>query len=167
MNDTQIKFPIKLKRSILSQIPLMLLFLVLASIGIYLTIEYPQSVQYFEYSLNNTNHIRIAIPLFALLPLMVAVKIAHNLLDSSYTIDKEYVRAIHGICSLKKHDIRLEYSDLRGIEIERNIFARIVNVGDLKIWSLMPTEVELLIAGIRNPSKYRDIILSKKKEWNA
>lgn len=48
------------------------------------------------------------------------------------------------------------------LRFNRSLYGRIFNVGDVKIWSLMPTEVELLLAGVNNPSHYRDIIIERK-----
>lgn len=150
-------------KSIWSQGPQGLLFLLFMALAVYLTVEYPESIQYHRFKISEGFSINVRIPLFALAPILVLVFIVHSLCDARYIINRDYVRAIHGLWSFRKRDVRLEYQDLRGVEIERSLYGRIVNVGDLKIWSLMPTEVELMLSGVRDPSYYRDIIMSRKK----
>lgn len=151
------------RKSIWSQGPSILLFIILSAAALYLTIKFPASIQYSVIKFSDTIILSIPLPGFALVPILLGVKILHSLFDARYEINLEYVRSIHGLISLRKRDVRLEYADLRGVEIDRGLYGRVVNTGDLKIWSLMPSEVELLLAGVRNPSFYRDLIMERKK----
>ena len=65
---------------------------------------------------------------------------------------------------MRKQDMRIAFQDVRGVEVDRSLYQRIVNVGDMHIGSAMQAGVEVQFLGVRNPSRYRDIILSRRKE---
>ena len=91
----------------------------------------------------------------------------HRLYDSKYLIGKDYIRALHGLLSFRKQDIRLEYMDIRGIEINRGLYGRVVNTGIITIGTAMMEKEEMNITDIYNPSFYRDIILKRKDVVNS
>ncbi|MCB0310570.1 MAG: hypothetical protein KDD42_05015 [Bdellovibrionales bacterium] len=163
-NHPSLKYPVIFRRSIWSEGPLCLLLGIFIVLSALFSLRFPVTIELIPLDALGLKQIALPIPLLGFIPLLLAIVLAHRLFDAVYIIDREYVRSLHGFLSLRKHDVRLEYQDLRGVEIDRGIYGRIVNTGDLKIWSLMPSEVELLLSGVRDPSSYRDLIISNKKE---
>lgn len=153
---------ITLRRSPLAELPRISLLLVLIVAGTLLSVIYPVTIQTVVIPLGSYEF-AIVLPLIGLPLLLLAAYIIHRLWDTKYVIGADYVRSIKGLLSLSKEDMRIEYSTVRGIEIVRPLWQRILNVGTLKIGSAMRVEVEVLIEGIFNPSRYRDIILSRMK----
>lgn len=146
-------------RSHLSEGPMLFLFLVLTICAWKLTMSYPNSVRYEELF-----GIILPIPFFALVPTILFFVILHRLKDNRYEIWDDHVRAIKGLLSLQKDDTRIEYLNIRGIEIKRGLYGRIFNIGDLIIVSAAAPGVEVVIDQIKDPSKYRDIILKKMRD---
>lgn len=147
-------------RSILSEIPMICVFCCLSLIAWRLTLDYPGSVR-FE---NIFDLFVVPVPLFALPPFVLLAFILHRVGDNRYEIWEDHVRAVTGILSLEKDDTRIEYVNIRGIEIKRNFYGRIFNIGDVIIVSSAISGVEVVIDNVRDPSKYRDIILKEMHE---
>ena len=148
------------RKSYLGELPAIVLFWCLLALSIYLTAYLPWSVQHIPLSEWFTLHL----PLFAIFPLVVLIHILHRVYNSRYTIGDDYVRCIHGLLSLMKQDVRIEYRDILGIEIDRNLIDRMVNVGNLRIGTAMLGTQEINFIGVRNPSRYRDIVLKRVRE---
>lgn len=146
-------------RSVLSEGPMILLFLILAWAAWYLTLIFPSTLR-FERLFDS---LVLPIPLFALAPVVVFFFVLHRLGDNRYEIWNDHVRAISGLLSFKKDDTRIEYENIRGIEISRNLYGRIFNIGDLIIVSSAISGVEVVIDNVRDPSRYRDMILGAVK----
>jgi uncharacterized membrane protein YdbT with pleckstrin-like domain len=148
---------IKFGKSFLAEIPLIVLSIILTVAAIYLTLSVPWSIQYlllWDMSL-------LPIPLFALFPLLSIILVFQRVYNYSYLLADEYLRSLHGLLSLRKRDMRIEYRDILGIDIERNIIERMFNVGDIKIGTAMLGEAEIVFVGVKDPSKYRDIVVDR------
>ncbi|MCB0319227.1 MAG: PH domain-containing protein, partial [Bdellovibrionales bacterium] len=50
------------------------------------------------------------------------------------------------------------YEHIRGVELDRTLYQRMFNLGDIKIGSSMKNEIEVLIRGIYKPDYYKRII---------
>lgn len=152
-------------KSIYAEFPALLLFVVLTCLGIYLTLKYPGSVQIINIAQIGDKLLRIGIPGFGLLPFLSFTYLIHITYDNKYIIGPTYVRSISGILSLHKKDLRIEFKDIRSINIERNLYERIVNVGDLQIRSVTGTEEsKVVFFGINDPSFYRDLLIGRIHE---
>jgi hypothetical protein len=142
------------------------LFIVLI-LAFYATIKYPGSIEWLHlFSIGGRKAI-LPIPLYFLAPISLAGLLVNKLYDSKFIIGKDYIRAIHGLLSFSKQDIRLEFMDLRGIEIDRGLYGRIVNTGIMTIGTAMMEQEEIVIANIYNPSYYRDLILKRRDLVNS
>ena len=62
------------------------------------------------------------------------------------------------IIDIFMNDIRLDFENIRGVEVDQNLLQRILGVGDVLVGSSMHADVEMTMAGVRHPEKYREII---------
>jgi uncharacterized membrane protein YdbT with pleckstrin-like domain len=155
--------PIVFYRSHLAELPLILLCLALFIAGIYFSFLYPEYIEFIELFTIFGRTAYLPIPLFLLVPIILLAYTLHCLYDAKYILGPDYIRATYGLISFKKKDMRLEFIDIRGIEINRGIYGRLVNVGTLHIGTAMKEEEELFIEKVYNPSQYRDIIIRRRK----
>jgi len=137
-----------------------LLTLALTAGGFYLTARYPGSIQHVP-----INGFSVPVPLFWLVPIMSWVFLFNRLYDHLYIIASDHVRVIKGRFSFSKKDMRIEYHNIRGIEVDRNLYGRIVNVGSIRVGTAMTNTPEIILDDVSNPSRYRDIIISKMNEY--
>ena len=158
-----VKFPkIKMRRSLLAELPLLLLTIVSIILAVYFTIKHPGSIQHIElYEFDNWT-LSLPIPFYAIIPVLLGVYLFHLMFDCIYVIGHDYVRSITGLISLTKIDNRIELNNLRGVDIHRNLYHRLVNVGTLRISSATHDNVEVSLYDIYNPSHYRDVILKRR-----
>ena len=142
-------------RSPLSVLPSIVLFIILSICAFYHSIKFPALTQVIGV---------IPVPLLGITPIVLLGYIVHRLYDRRYYIGKEYVRSIKGLLSFTKQDMRLEYKDIRGIEIDRSLYGRIFDIGTIRIGSAMSDSVELEMPGVRHPSYLRDLLLKYQKQ---
>ena len=155
---------IVLYRSVLAELPLILVTLITIVVGIYFTYTHESSIEYLDiYHFENWT-LSIPIPLYAIIPILLTVFTLHVMYDCKYEIADDYVRSIKGLVSLTKLDHRIELNNLRGVDIHRNLYCRIVNVGTLRISSATHDNVEVCLYDIYNPSYYRDLIIERRKQ---
>ena len=148
-------------RHFLSKGPTLLLFIILVIVAFYLSARYPWSIQ--PIAISEQSDFVFHLPLFALPPVLLLFYILHILRDRRYIIGADYVRSIQGLLSLRKKDVRIELQNIRGIEIDRSLYERILNLGTLHITSTMSSEHDVMLVGVLNPSNYRDLILERMK----
>lgn len=154
LGDEEIHF----YRAPLALLPWMALAAVGVGVGMWILVRFPESVQdldLFGFSFR--------LPFSALIPLMLIGIVIQKLYDSHYVVGSDYVREMNGLFSLHKDDIVIEMKDIRGVEIDRSIYGRIVNTGNLKIGTSAHDQNEIIIRYIRDPSYYRDVILTRRK----
>ena len=151
-------------RSVLAELPLIFVTIGLGVLALVLTLRYAESVQVLELLQLGDSSLSIGIPLFGIVPILSAALVIHRLYDRRYVIASDYVRSVSGLLSMRKQDMRIAFQDVRGVEVDRSLYQRIVNVGDMPSGSAMQAGVEVQFLGVRNPSRYRDIILSRRKE---
>ena len=149
---------IVLAPTVLSEAPRLLLFGILFIGGVVCTVMFPMTV--FKAS-DPALPFSLSFPLCLLPAVFFAVKILYDLCNERYTIGKDYVRTVCGLLSLYKSDIRVKCHDIRGVDIERSIFGRILNTGDILIGSALNADMVFRMRGLSNPSLYRDIILER------
>jgi hypothetical protein len=147
-------------RNIMSQGPLLVVFILLTIAAFYCSAKFPWSL--YTVALPPLGF-SVSIPYLFILPFTAFVMGATRLCDARYVIGPDYVRAVHGILSFRKHDLRIDFDSIRGIEVDRSIYGRIFNLGDIKIVSTMGDGSEILIDDVYDPSFYRDLIVSRKK----
>ena len=125
--------------------------------------RFPNATQTIIIPLSTDSTLPVTISLFGIIPLILLAVVAHRLWNFRYVIGQDYVRTIEGLLSISKKDMRLEFHNIRGVEIDRSLYGRIVNIGDLLVGSSMHAEIELQLRGLRDPSFYRDVILHRMR----
>ena len=143
-------------RHFLSLGPEIALFILVSLAALYYTAKHPEFIQYVDIGV-----VILPIPLFLLLPVVLASYIIHGLYNYKYVISNDYVLDYEGVLSFKMTETRVEYEHIRGIEVDRTIYQRILGLGDIRIGTAVRNDVEVLLKGIYNPHYYKDIIESR------
>jgi hypothetical protein len=102
------------------------------------------------------------LPLLIPISLGLAAVLVHYIFDRRYEIGVDYVRSQAGLLSFKKSDMRIMMTDIRGIEIRRGVYGRLVNFGDIEIGSAMHGGAEIFMYGVDDPSFFRDVIVLRR-----
>jgi len=145
-------------RNPLAFLPEILIFLILVVGAVITSVAFPDTVQKVNLG------IEISLSLAALFPLVFGSVLLHRLYNSRYIVGPESVRATHGILSFVREDSEIQVADIRGIEVHRNLYGRIFNVGTLEIGTAAHYQREILIKHVYDPSFIRDIILDRKNK---
>jgi len=145
-------------RTPLAFLPEILIFLILVVGAIISSVAFPDTVQKVNLG------IEISLSLAALFPLVFGSVLLHRLYNSRYTIAPESVRATHGILSFVREDSEIQVADIRGIEVHRNLYGRVLNVGSLEIGTAAHHGREIVIKHVYDPSHIRDLILDRKNK---
>lgn len=153
-----LRTPIVFYTSFLNEVPAILLFFVLSVAAVPLTIKYHWSIKAIELPIPFGYVIEASLPLFALPPLVLFAYIVHQLYNNRYVIGSDHALCETGRLSLRKRETRIDYENVRGIEIDESLLQRIFGVGDLKIGSSMQSEIEIYMSGVRNPEYFRGIL---------
>lgn len=146
-------------RSPLAYGPSILIFLLVLGAGIYTMVAYPRTIQHI-----NIFGFEMLLPLSGLPALVMAFIVLHQIFDGKYIISEKFVRGLEGLMSLRKDDVIVELAHIRGIEIHRGLYGRLVNTGELAIGTAAQEDEELTMHGVYNPSRLRDIILQKREQ---
>lgn len=154
--DIELDEALVVHRSPLAFGPLFLLFLFVSLLSVYITFEFPMSVQKIDLGL-----FAFHLPLSGLLPMMIGGFILHKLYDAKYVIGPGYLRGTEGLLSMQKSDVLVEIGHIRGIEISRSLYGRMVNTGTLAIGTAAQEDEELIMRYIADPSRVRDIIIER------
>ncbi len=156
-NKEEIKYEINkritLHPNVLSHVGLLSSFVLSFFIYIYSSINYPWTVQNVAVFGSE-----IPLPLMGIFPILILVVLVVKHFNYRYVISEDHVRTLSGIISLRMLDKRLDMQHIRGVEIERSIFDRLFNLGDLEIGSAMHGQDDLIMYGIYNPERFRKMI---------
>ena len=159
-NKQKVFKKIVLRPSLFSHVFLLLLFASTSLLCIYTALYFPSTVQdvvLFGYI--------IPLPLLGIFPLIFGAVLVMRQFNFKYVIDKDHVRSFTGIISFKLHDKRIDFQNIRGVEIKRSLLDRLFDVGDIAIGSAMRSQDEMIMYGVKNPEYYRDIIERRFKDY--
>ena len=82
--------------------------------------------------------------------------------NKRFCLCKEYVSVYAGLLGANLRTTRLLYEHVRGVEIEQSVLQRLLGLGDLHVGSdVNKGEGEMVICGIRNPDKVKDLLLER------
>lgn len=139
--------------------PRILLLLLFYAAAIYISVAFPVTVQRVPLGSIFGKEMSIGIPLAAIVPIMMMGGIVHSLYDVRYVLTPDYVMEIEGLLSFNEKSVRLHYIHIRGMEIERNIFQKMFNIGNLKLGSAIAQgDSDVVLRGVYDPRRYKDII---------
>ncbi|RME60629.1 MAG: PH domain-containing protein, partial [Candidatus Dadabacteria bacterium] len=131
----------------------------------YITIKYPATVQWIDLPFSIFNYSSFPLPLMGLPFLAALTVLLHRKFDRQYVIGPDYVKEVHGLYSLKMRETILEFAKVHGVEIEKNLFQRLFNLGDIGVGSAMTGSTEIIMVGVRDPEKYAKIIEDRVKKY--
>lgn len=95
--------------------------------------------------------------LFVALPYWVMVKLGRRLV-----IDDEYVRWQTGVLSKNLREIHTD--DVRSIKVNQGLAGRMWNIGDIEISSASGMDDQIVVRGIGNPERIRQILRQRRTE---
>lgn len=124
-----------------------------------------RSSMYFSFGVQwlDLGIIGIPIPLFFLPALTLAAYVLHSIYDTKYFVERDCIRAEHGLASFQSIETRIDYVHVRGAEVHQNILDRMFDVGTLKVGSAMQATAEVVFSGIRHPEKWEKHILDQAR----
>lgn len=96
--------------------------------------------------------------------LIFCLSLAFRKYNVHYQISLDGVQALRGILSNHQVDAKLEYYQIRGTEIHRSYFQRLIGTGDLHIHGSTSIEVQVAFLGISDPYRYDLIIKSRTNQ---
>ncbi len=155
-------------RSARSQLISILCLIALIAYAVYATHRYDWAVQDITFGSPDGRQIHFPLPLFGLLPLALAAKILHSLLNFRYILCDTYVLEVQGLWALRRKSIRLNYVHIRGVEISESIVQQLLGIGDIEILSDISivgasgiaAEHTILMRGVARPREIKDTIQS-------
>lgn len=139
---------IVLRSSWRAEIPRLLALAVSALFAIYFTMEDPSSFVGI-------------MPMHSFLPLAILAIIIRKRFNRKYVIAESQVSTITGLISWKYSRIRLEYDQLKAVEIEKTLLGRILNVGNIRMSTFLFDEPEMLFLRLYNPEFFATVIRIK------
>jgi|GEM_PF-1278753 len=159
---------IVINRSPLSEGPKIVLFVVTLVLAVYLSINFPWTAQRIPLGEFFGWNLGFDLPLFGIIPFVLLGVIAHNLLNYRYVLTPEYVLEIEGLLAFSSHTARVHYIHIRGIEIDKTFYQRLVGIGKVSLVSMgsltSDSEAEICMKGVANPGKIKDMIEARTKE---
>ena len=145
--------------SLLAQLHILLAVLVTTVMAIYLAVSFDWGSQTLTLGQVLKHELRITLPLFGIVPLVLLGTLSHRLLDRRYLLCNDYILEVEGLLAWKLRTVRLRYLHIRGLEVDRTILQHLFNVGDLRVGGeISPEDTDIVMTGIYKPERYKDII---------
>ena len=144
-------------RSKLAELPMIALLLIIIILKLYLTAKYNFGLVNYNLSLLGKTY-TLSFSLLSILTVFVFLLILRNHYNQKLIVGSNFVICKSGIISINQQDVRLDFENIRGIEIDKSILDRILNLGKLKIGSSSTDQIEIIFSGLRNPNQVRALI---------
>jgi uncharacterized membrane protein YdbT with pleckstrin-like domain len=156
LEDTLYFFP-----SLLAQWLIITLLFLSVVVTIYFTAYVPFGAIPFKFGLGSSSH-TFTLSIFSVISIIFLAALLHQIFDSRYIIGKDYVRGVNGLLSFQERDSRIDFENIREIEIDASLIDRILNIGDVLIMSSVNSEAVVHLNRVYNPWKLRAIIEYRK-----
>lgn len=159
-SDMRVPFSnIVLYRSILNDLPLLIISLLAVSIAFGIALFLRASAAHFlgyeQIFIFGLSLISVCIILFAV--------IFFRRFNVRYLIADDGIKAVRGILSNHQVDAKLEYYQIRGTEIHRSFFERLIGTGDLHVHGSTSNDTEVSFKGIFEPYRYQKVIQERHR----
>lgn len=93
---------------------------------------------------------------------LVFMKVIWTVFNQRFCLCHEYFSSYTGLLGTSLRTTRLLYEHVRGVEIQQSLLQRVFGLGDLHVGSdVSKGEGEMVICGIRNPDKLKDLLLDR------
>ncbi len=96
---------------------------------------------------------REGVPSEIFLPLVVLAVIVHKKYNVRYALSNRGIGIKIGLISIKLHELQISYNKMRAVEVKRDLFQRIFDLGDLGISTVMIDNPEVMVVGVRRPAE--------------
>ena len=160
-SETRPSFPnVVLYRSALNDLPLVIIFLLVGGsvLGTCLILREYVPRQLFGYEPITV----LSLSLITGCSIVGAV-ILFRRVNVRYLIADDGIEALRGIISNHQVDAKLEYYQIRGTEIHRNLFGRLIGTGDLHVRGSTSNDTEVAFKGIYDPYRYQKLIQERHR----
>lgn len=88
--------------------------------------------------------------------LIISLKLWYQVYRKRYVITSKTISVITGI--LSRDEIEINLKDVRNIEIEQNIFERVISIGNLSFATAGTSGVEVVFHGVSKPMQHKKTI---------
>ena len=152
-----------IRHSFFNQIPLLTVTATLWIAAIALSVYYPLLIQEILHLHVGDAIIPLQLSLFAIFPLLSLGTLLHRLFNERIILHPGYILFRKGLLSWQETSSRIEYENVREVNIGQNLIQKILGVGNIKV-STVATQIaaEVTMNGIRNPRKLKDEIFRRK-----
>jgi uncharacterized membrane protein YdbT with pleckstrin-like domain len=146
-------------RSALNDLPLLILFVVCGTMfQIVASASSLPSLFIRDFDIST----RIA-PILAGIGISLVALVVFRRFNVRYVIDEDGIKALRGILSNNQVDSKLEYYQIRGMEIHRTLFQRLISTGDLHLRGATGNDTEVCFKGILYPYRVQKIIQQRHR----
>ena len=128
-----------------------------------LSFKFPGTVITGEFFRFGTYQLMLHLPLFWLIPATFFLEAAYQIYNVRYQIDRDGLICRVGIISFKQTITRIRYEDIRSIESDQTIIDRFLDVGDIQIGTAATGHVDVVLTGIGQPSRVREVIQAERE----
>lgn len=98
------------------------------------------------------------LPVEIFLPLAILAVIIHKKYNVRYALSDKGVSVKIGLISLKLHEQQISFNKLKAVEVKRDLFQRIFDIGDLGLSTVMIDNPEVMLVGVRRPAEIAAVI---------
>jgi uncharacterized membrane protein YdbT with pleckstrin-like domain len=145
-----------------SEFPRVLVFFVLLAGCTLASRAYPQTIIKGELIMIGATQVILSLPLLWLIPAWSLLSTIVRIYNVRYLIDSQGIESRTGILSLHQVITRIRYEDIRSIEIEQSVLARILDVGTVEMGTAATGAVEVALDGVAAPKQVQDLIQAER-----
>ncbi len=119
---------------------------------------------FYGFDLQITENYTVTFPFFLVILLALLIRPVILIFDDRNEIGEHHIRAYSGLCSWKRKFSEIAYENVKGVEVDQNIVERILDVGDVKVWTAISGTPEVVMEGVDNPNRVAAIIRKQLDE---
>ena len=107
----------------------------------------------------------LLVPVFGIVPIAVLLAAFCSIFNSRFVVGAESVRCVIGLLTPGLRTLEIYYNNVRMIEVEQTGLQRMFDLGNLRIGSLISEEGDVVLAGIRHPYQYKNLVERRMREF--
>lgn len=161
--ESELRTHIRLRRSWRSVLPEMLLAFAMALLILWLSIKYdsfglpiPLGSLGLNYTLN--------LPLYMLVFVVFMARPLFLLYNARHEVGEHHVYSVQGIWSLKRDHVEIPFEDVLGVRYKQSLLERVLNVGNILVWTASAERPEIVMEGIGDPEEGMRLIRARLDE---
>lgn len=150
--------PLILNRVWRSQFLLLILVGITSVLAVVLSRRMPSSVIYGELFQWGDSRIMLWLPLWWFVPCGLALLCIARIYDVHYVLDNRGIIATEGILQLQQRITRVEFLDIRSVEMSQTLWERFLNIGNVEVGTAASSNMEMKLTGIADPLSTKILI---------